>query len=141
MRSVQWRTGIAARQLGELDKARTTLASVVGLYREAQNDAGEARALCSLGITLHRQGNLTEAAARLGEALALQSSEAGEDRAWTLHALAAVERDRAGGRGAGAAGRGAGAAPAGESVHGEAWARFQLGQVGLRMGEVARRRS
>lgn len=47
MRSVQWRTGIAARQLGELDKARTTLSSVVDLYREAHHRAGEGRALCS----------------------------------------------------------------------------------------------
>ncbi|MDQ0794328.1 tetratricopeptide repeat protein [Streptomyces sp. B1I3] len=139
-RSVQWRTGIAARQLGELDKARTTLSSVVGLYREAQNDAGAALALCSLGITLHHQGNLTEASARLREALALQSSdEQAEDRAWSLHALAAVERDRAN------------LAEAltlldtalalhreGESLHGEAWSHFQLGQVCLRMGEVAR---
>lgn len=139
-RSVQWRTGIAARQLGELDKARTTLSSVVGLYREAQNDSGTALALCSLGITLHHQGNLTEAAARLREAIELQSS-AGEsaDRAWSLHALAAVERDRA--------------HPAealalldtalvlhreGESLHGEAWTQFQLGQVLLRMGDVER---
>ncbi|MFC9943639.1 tetratricopeptide repeat protein [Streptomyces pratensis] len=139
-RSVQWRTGIAARQLGELDKARTTLSSVVGLYREAHNDAGAALALCSLGITLHHQGNLTEASARLREALALQASpEQAEDRAWSLHALAAVERDRAG------------LAEAltlldtalalhreGESLHGEAWTHFQLGQVCLRMGEVAR---
>lgn len=139
-RSVQWRTGIAARQLGELDKARTTLSSVVGLYREANNDAGAALALCSLGITLHHQGNLTEASARLREALALQASpEQAEDRAWSLHALAAVERDRAD--------------PAealtlldsaltlhreGESLHGEAWTHFQLGQVCLRLGEVAR---
>ncbi|MFI8002151.1 tetratricopeptide repeat protein [Streptomyces sp. NPDC086010] len=139
-RSVQWRTGIAARQLGELDKARTTLSSVVGLYREAQNDAGAALALCSLGITLHHQGNLAEAAARLREALALQASPGqAEDRAWTLHALAAVERDRAD-------------LPEamalldtaltlhreGESLHGEAWSHFQLGQVCLRLGEVAR---
>lgn len=139
-RSVQWRTGIAARQLGELDKARTTLSSVVGLYREAQNDAGAALALCSLGITLHHQGNLTEASARLREALALQASpEQAEDRAWSLHALAAVERDRAN-------------LPEaltlldtalalhreGESLHGEAWSHFQLGQVCLRLGEVAR---
>ncbi|PCG87640.1 hypothetical protein CIB93_02830 [Streptomyces sp. WZ.A104] len=138
-RSVQWRTGIAARQLGELDKARTTLSSVVGLYHEARNDAGEALALCSLGITLHHQGNLTEAAARLGEALALQSSQAqAEDRAWTLHALAAVERDR---------GDLAKALTLlddalrlhreGDSLHGEAWTQFQLGQVRLRTGEVA----
>ncbi|MEV0573973.1 tetratricopeptide repeat protein [Streptomyces sp. NPDC050392] len=139
-RSVQWRTGIAARQLGELDKARTTLSSVVGLYREAQNDAGTALALCSLGITLHHQGNLTEASARLREAIGLQSStEQAEDRAWSLHALAAVERDRAH------------LAEAlelldtalvlhreGESLHGEAWTQFQLGQVLLRMGEVQR---
>ncbi|MFE1818553.1 tetratricopeptide repeat protein [Streptomyces anulatus] len=138
-RSVQWRTGIAARQLGELDKARTTLSSVVGLYHEAQNDAGEALALCSLGITLHHQGNLTEAAARLGEALALQSSEAqAEDRAWTLHALAAVERDR--GDLARALSLLADALRLhreGESLHGEAWTQFQLGQVRLRTGEVA----
>ncbi|WP_406454149.1 tetratricopeptide repeat protein [Streptomyces sp. NBC_00876] len=139
-RSVQWRTGIAARQLGELDKARTTLSSVVGLYREAQNDSGTALALCSLGITLHHQGNLTEAAARLREAMALQSSAGqAEDRAWSMHALAAVERDRA-------------HLPEalelldaalvlhreGESLHGEAWTQFQLGQVLLRMGDVER---
>ncbi|MEU4349994.1 tetratricopeptide repeat protein [Streptomyces sp. NPDC023838] len=139
-RSVRWRTGIAARQLGELDTARTTLTSVVGLYREAQNDAGAALALASLGITLHHQGNLTEAAARLREAIELQSSpEQDEDRAWSLHALAAVERDRAN------------LADAltlldtalalhreGESLHGEAWTHFQLGQVCLRMGDVPR---
>ncbi|WP_405507411.1 tetratricopeptide repeat protein [Streptomyces cyaneofuscatus] len=138
-RSVQWRTGIAARQLGELDKARTTLSSVVGLYREAHNDAGAALALCSLGITLHHQGNLTEAAARLGEALELQASDAqAEDRAWTLHALAAVERDR------GHLARALNLLDTaltlhreGESLHGEAWTRFQLGQVRLRTGEVA----
>ncbi|MEU0072132.1 tetratricopeptide repeat protein [Streptomyces sp. NPDC006332] len=140
VRSVQWRTGIAARQLGELDKARTTLTSVVDLYMEANHDAGAARALCSLGITLHHQGNLTEAAARLREALDLQAApELGTDRAWTMHALAAVERDRA---------RLAEALDllteslvlhrAGESVHGEAWAHFQLGQLGLRMGDVPR---
>ncbi|WP_326699531.1 tetratricopeptide repeat protein [Streptomyces sp. NBC_01754] len=139
-RSVQWRTGIAARQLGELDKARTTLSSVVGLYREAENEAGAALALCSLGITLHHQGNLNEASARLREAIGLQASDdQAEDRAWSLHALAAVERDRAN------------LAEAltlldtalalhreGESLHGEAWSHFQLGQVCLRLGEVAR---
>lgn len=143
VRSVQWRTGIAARQLGELDKARTTLASVVDLYREAHHDAGAARALCSLGITLHHQGNLTEAAARLHEAMDLQASpELTADRAWTMHALAAVERDRAR------------LAPAldlltralvlhreNESVHGEAWAHFQLGQLDLRLGDVPRAES
>ncbi|GAA0580126.1 tetratricopeptide repeat protein [Streptomyces crystallinus] len=139
-RSVRWRTGIAARQLGELDTARTTLTSVVGLYREAQNDAGAALALASLGITLHHQGNLTEAAAKLREAIDLQAApEQDEDRAWSLHALAAVERDRAN------------LAEAltlldtalalhreGESLHGEAWTHFQLGQVCLRMGDVPR---
>ena len=140
VRSVQWRTGIAARQLGELDKARTTLTSVVDLYMEAHHDAGAARALCSLGITLHHQGNLTEAATRLREALDLQAPpQLATDRAWTMHALAAVERDRA-------------RLPeamrllteslvlhrAGESVHGEAWAHFQLGQLGLRMGDIPR---
>lgn len=143
VRSVQWRTGIAARQLGELDKARTTLTSVVDLYREAHHDAGAARALCSLGITLHHQGNLTEAAARLREALDLQASpELDTDRAWTLHALAAVQRDRA---------RLAEALDllteslvlhrAGESVHGQAWAHFQLGQLRLRMGDVPQART
>ncbi|MFI6250579.1 tetratricopeptide repeat protein [Streptomyces sp. NPDC051016] len=140
VRSVQWRTGIAARQLGELDKARTTLTSVVDLYREAHHDAGVARALCSLGITLHHQGNLTEAAAKLQEALDLQAApELATDRAWTMHALAAVQRDRA-------------RLPEamdlltrslvqhreGGSVHGEAWAHFQLGQLALRMGDVPR---
>ncbi|WP_419997432.1 tetratricopeptide repeat protein [Streptomyces boninensis] len=138
VRSVQWRTGVAARQLGELDTARSTLSSVVDLYREAQHSAGAARALRDLGITLQQQGNLPEARARLREALDMQQGEAmGGDRAWTLHALAAVERDRAD------------LAEArrlllesldlhrrSESVHGEAWAHFQLGQVLLRMGEV-----
>ncbi|MEV7000021.1 tetratricopeptide repeat protein [Streptomyces sp. NPDC093982] len=143
VRSVQWRTGIAARQLGELDKARTTLTSVVDLYMQAHHDAGAARALCSLGITLHHQGHLTEAAAKLREALELQAApQLATDRAWTMHALAAVERDR-------------GRVPealdlltdslvlhrAGESVHGEAWAHFQLGQLGLRMGDVPRAES
>ena len=140
VRSVQWRTGIAARQLGELDKARTTLASVVDLYFEAHHDAGAALALCSLGITLHHQGNLTEAAAKLQEAMDLQSSpDLAGDRAWTMHALAGVERDRS--RLAVALDlltralelhRGSG------SVHGEAWAHFHLGQLGLRMGDVPR---
>ncbi|MEU6255612.1 tetratricopeptide repeat protein [Streptomyces sp. NPDC047043] len=143
VRSVQWRTGIAARQLGELDKARTTLTSVVDLYMEAHHDAGAARALCSLGITLHHQGNLTEAAAKLREALDLQSPpELATDRAWTMHALAAVERDE---------GHVSEALRlltdslvlhrAGESVHGEAWAHFQLGQLSLRMGDVPRAES
>ncbi|MEU3601483.1 tetratricopeptide repeat protein [Streptomyces sp. NPDC006798] len=139
-RAVRLRTGIAARQLGELDKARTTLSSVVGLYRDARNEAGAALALCSLGITLHHQGNLVEAAAKLNEAIALQGSpEQAEDRAWSLHALAAVRRDQAH------------LAEAltlldtalrlhreGESLHGEAWTHFQLGQVCLRMGDVPR---
>ncbi|TJZ45369.1 tetratricopeptide repeat protein [Streptomyces piniterrae] len=140
VRSVQWRTGVAARQLGELDKARTTLSSVVDLYFEAQNPAGAARALRDLGITLQQQGNLTEAAAKLREALDMQSApDMHGDRAWTLHALAAVERDRA---------RIAEALELlrealelheeSESVHGQAWAHFQLGQVHLRLGEVPR---
>ncbi|MHB9859450.1 tetratricopeptide repeat protein [Streptomyces sp. YIM S03343] len=140
IRSVQWRTGIAARQLGELDKARTTLTSVVDLYQQAHHDAGAARALCSLGITLHHQGNLTEAAARLQEALDLQAApELATDRAWTMHALAAVERDRS--RLAEALDlltRSLVLHRRGESVHGEAWAHFQLGQLRLRMGEVPR---
>ncbi|MFF4273262.1 tetratricopeptide repeat protein [Streptomyces sp. NPDC001536] len=140
LRSVQWRTGIAARQLGELDKARTTLTSVVDLYMEAHHDAGAARALCSLGITLHHQGNLTEAATKLHEALDLQAApELATDRAWTMHALAAVERDRA--RVAEAMDlltRSLVLHRAGESVHGEAWAHFQLGQLALRMGDVPR---
>ncbi|MFE5125503.1 tetratricopeptide repeat protein [Streptomyces sp. NPDC056669] len=140
MRSVQWRTGIAARQLGELDQARTRLSSVVDLYFEAQHQAGAARALCSLGITLHHQGNLGEAAAKLREALELQQAEELRgDRGWTMHALAAVERDRGG------------LAEAlelldaalelhqeSESLHGQAWAHFQLGQACLRMGDVPR---
>ncbi|MGY0492117.1 tetratricopeptide repeat protein [Streptomyces sp. WG-D5] len=140
MRSVQWRTGIAARQLGELDKARTTLASVVDLYREAHHRAGEARALCSLGITLHHQGQLTEAARRLREALDLQTTpETKGDRGWTLHALAAVERDRAHPRESLALLTDAFALHReNESLHGEAWAHFQLGQLCLRMGDVAR---
>ncbi|QIB43865.1 tetratricopeptide repeat protein [Streptomyces aureoverticillatus] len=139
-RSVQWRTGIAARQIGDLDQARSTLSSVVDLYFEAHQDAGAARALGSLGITLHHQGNLSEAAARLREALDLQVSEqlAG-DRAWTLHALAAVERDRSRlGEAQDMLRTALVLHRESESVHGEAWAHFQLGQVCLRMGEVPR---
>ncbi|WP_371669453.1 tetratricopeptide repeat protein [Streptomyces sp. NBC_00289] len=143
VRSVQWRTGIAARQLGELDKARTTLTSVVDLYMEAHHDAGAARALCSLGITLHHQGNLAEAAERLREALELQAApELDTDRAWTMHALAAVERDRAHvSESLDLLTRSLVLHRAGESVHGEAWAHFQLGQLGLRMGDVPRAES
>ncbi|MFJ3813375.1 tetratricopeptide repeat protein [Streptomyces sp. NPDC090056] len=137
-RSVRWRTGIAARQIGELDKARTTLTSVVSSYREDRRDPEAALALCSLGITLHHQGKLAEAAERLREALALQEPEAlAADRGWTLHALAAVERDR---------GRLAEATALldlslalhreHESPHGEAWAHFQRGQVLLLRGDV-----
>ncbi|MER7185136.1 tetratricopeptide repeat protein, partial [Streptomyces hyaluromycini] len=140
VRSVQWRTGIAARQLGELDKARTTLTSVVDLYLEAHHDAGAARALCSLGITLHHQGNLTEAAARLQEALDLQAPpELATDRAWTMHALAAVQRDRARlSEALDLLTRSLVLHREGGSVHGEAWAHFQLGQLALRMGDVPR---
>ncbi|MEV0275570.1 tetratricopeptide repeat protein [Streptomyces sp. NPDC050610] len=138
VRSVQWRTGVAARQLGELDKSRTTLSSVVDLYFDAHHPAGAARALRDLGITLQHQGNLEEAAAKLREALDLQTTqELRGDRAWTLHALAAVERDRA--RIAEALGMLHEALELhqeSESVHGQAWAHFQLGQVRLRMGEV-----
>ncbi|MET7455034.1 tetratricopeptide repeat protein [Streptomyces sp. NPDC005574] len=143
IRSVQWRTGIAARQLGELDKARTTLTSVVDLYMEAHHDAGAARALCSLGITLHHQGSLTEAAVKLREALELQADpELATDRAWTMHALAAVERDRAHiAESLDLLTRSLVLHRAGESVHGEAWAHFQLGQLGLRMGDVPRAES
>ncbi|MFD9355561.1 tetratricopeptide repeat protein [Streptomyces sp. NPDC060031] len=139
-RSVQWRTGIAARQLGDLDKARTTLTSVVDQYMEARQEAGAGMALISLGITLHHQGNLPEAAARIREALALQApEELAGDRAWGLHALAAVERDL--GRLAEARrllGQSLALHRESESVHGEAWAHFQLGQVHLRLGEVDR---
>ncbi|MFE9447098.1 tetratricopeptide repeat protein [Streptomyces sp. NPDC006739] len=140
VRSVQWRTGIAARQLGELDKARTTLASVVDLYLEAHHDAGAARALCSLGITLHHQGNLTEAAARLQEALDLQAAPGlATDRAWTMHALAAVQRDRARlSEALDLLTRSLVLHHEGGSLHGEAWAHFQLGQLALRMGDVPR---
>ncbi|MFJ5549565.1 tetratricopeptide repeat protein [Streptomyces sp. NPDC093225] len=139
-RSVQWRTGIAARQLGELDVARTTLTSVVDSYVEAHNASGAARAMVSLGITLHHQGQLAEAATRIREALAVQTGpELAGDRAWALHALASVERDRA---------RLAEALELleeslalhreSESLHGQAWAHFQRGQVFLRTGEVGR---
>ncbi|MFD3947335.1 tetratricopeptide repeat protein [Streptomyces sp. NPDC058579] len=139
-RSVQWRTGIAARQLGELDKARTTLTSVVSLYQEAHQDAGAALALCSLGITLHHQGNLAEASAKLREALALQEpASLAADRGWTMHALAAVERDRANlAEALSLLGEALELHRENESLHGEAWAHFQLGQVCLRMGDVER---
>lgn len=140
VRSVQWRTGIASRQLGELDQARTTLTSVVDLYMEAHQDAGAALALCSLGITLHHQGNLTEAAARLSEALDLQTpDELAGDRAWTMHALAAVERDRSNlNKALGLLEASLTLHRENDSLHGEAWAHFQLGQLCLRMGDVPR---
>ncbi|MET3983238.1 tetratricopeptide repeat protein [Streptomyces sp. PvR034] len=140
VRSVQWRTGIAARQLGELDKARTTLTSVVDQYMEAHQEAGAAMALVSLGITLHHQGNLPEAAARIRQAIALQEPpELAGDRAWALHALAAVERDRAHlAEALALLERSLVLHRENESVHGEAWAHFQLGQVCLRMDDVPR---
>ncbi|WP_424212086.1 tetratricopeptide repeat protein [Streptomyces sp. BI20] len=138
--SVAWRTGIAARQLGDLDTARTTLAGVVDQYRESRYEPGAARALVSLGITLHHQGHLAEAAARIEEAIGLQRApELAGDRAWALHALAAVQRDRA--RLAEAVellGTSLALHRENESVHGEAWAHFQLGQVWLRVNDVPR---
>ncbi|KNB51671.1 tetratricopeptide repeat protein [Streptomyces caatingaensis] len=135
-RSVQWRTGVAARQLGELDKSRTTLTSVVDLYFDAQHPAGAARALRDLGITLQHQGNMREAAEKLREALELQSApELSGDRAWTLHALGAVERDL--GRLAEALDLLAVALELhreSESLHGQAWTHFHRGQVLLRTG-------
>ncbi len=139
-RSVTWRTGIAARHLGELDRAHSTLSSVVDLYFEAEHPVGAARVLGSLGVTLHHQGRLVGAAARLREALDLQRTpDLAGDRAWTLHALGAVLRDQ-------------GHVPeavetllealelhaAAESVHGMAWAHMQLGQAYLRLGQVDR---
>jgi tetratricopeptide (TPR) repeat protein len=137
-RSVQWRTGVAARQLGDLDKARSTLTSVVSLYQRAHNEPGTARALRDLGITLQHQGQIREAGEKLGEALALQGGEALDgDRAWTLHALAAVERES--GRIIGARsmlGEALRLHQGSGSVHGEAWTRFQLGQTLLCGGEI-----
>jgi tetratricopeptide (TPR) repeat protein len=138
VRSVQWRTGIAARQLGELDRSKSTLSAVVDLYFEAQHPSGAARTLNSLGITLHQQGNLREAEARLREALEIQSAPGlEEDRAWTMHALGAVLRD---------AGRIGQALPLlreslalhreNESVQGQGWAHLQLGQAYLQLGMV-----
>lgn len=138
VRSVQWRTGIAARQLGELDKARSTLTSVVDLYFEAQHPSGAARALDSLGITLHHQGNLKEAERRLREALEIQAApELDEDRAWTMHALAAVLRDRGQiGKALELLHESLALHRENESVQGEAWAHLQLGQVYLRLGRL-----
>jgi tetratricopeptide (TPR) repeat protein len=138
VRSVQWRTGIAARQLGELDKARSTLSSVVDLYFEAQHPAGAARALDSLGITLHHQGNLREAESKLREALEIQAApELDEDRAWTMHALAAVLRDMGQlDRALELLHESLALHRVNESVQGEAWAHLQLGQVYLRLGRA-----
>ncbi|MEU6855056.1 tetratricopeptide repeat protein, partial [Actinacidiphila alni] len=138
VRSVQWRTGIAARQLGELDKARSTLTSVVDLYFEAQHPSGAARALDSLGITLHHQGNLREAERKLREALEIQTGpELDEDRAWTLHALAAVLRDMGQvGKALELLHESLALHRENESVQGEAWAHLQLGQVYLLLGQA-----
>ncbi|QES52542.1 hypothetical protein DEJ50_20575 [Streptomyces venezuelae] len=138
VRSVQWRTGIAARQLGELDKARTTLTEVVDRFREANQQAGAARALVSLGITLHHQGHLPEAGAKIREAIAMQADrELAGDRAWAMHALAAVERDLAHlAEALSLLKESLALHRESESVHGEAWAHFQRGQVYLRMDDV-----
>ncbi|MGW0602860.1 tetratricopeptide repeat protein [Streptomyces sp. NPDC002640] len=142
LRSVTWRTGIAARQIGDLDKARTTLSTLVDDYRASEQEADAARALGSLGITLHHQGNLPEAAAKLREAVQLQAApELAADRAWTLHALGAVERDRGDLAEARQLLRQSLALHrAAEAVHGEAWARYQFGQLALRTGDVERGR-
>lgn len=59
------------------------------------------------------------------------------DRAWTLHALAAVLRDRAQlGDALTLLEQALALHQESESVHGQAWAHFQLGQVRLRMGDV-----
>ncbi|MDI5966890.1 tetratricopeptide repeat protein [Streptantibioticus silvisoli] len=139
-RSVRWHTGVAARHLGELDRAHSTLASVVDRYFEAADPVGAARALGSLGVTLHHQGRLGEAAARLREALELQAGgELGGDRAWTLHALGAVLRDQGHVTEAVETLREALELHAeNESVHGMAWAHLQLGQAYLRLGRVER---
>lgn len=138
IRAVALRTGIAARQLGQLDRARATLSSVVSLYREGGNEADAARALCSLGITLHHRGSLAEAEAELREAAALQGpDERRADRAWTLHALGAVRRDRGGLAEAWELLHTALALhEEAESLHGQAWTCLQLGQVHLRVGQV-----
>jgi tetratricopeptide (TPR) repeat protein len=138
VRSVQWRTGIAARQLGELDRSRTTLSSVVDLYFEAQHPAGAARALDSLGITLHHQGNLREAERKLREAMEIQTApDLEEDRAWTMHALAAVLRDMGQvGEALDLLRESLALHRENESVQGEAWAHLQLGQVYLRLGRL-----
>ncbi len=142
LRSVTWRTGIAARQIGDLDKAKSTLSSLVDDYRASEQEADAARAMGSLGITLHHQGNLTEAAAKLREAVQLQTApELAADRAWTLHALGAVERDRGDLTEARQLLRQSLALHrAAEAVHGEAWARYQFGQLALRTGDVERGR-
>lgn len=139
VRSVQWRTGIAARQLGELDRSKSTLSAVVDLYFEAEHPAGAARALDSLGITLHHQGNLREAELRLREAVDIQAAPGlEEDRAWTLHALAAVLRDMGQvGQALGLLQESLALHRENESVQGEAWAHLQLGQVYLRLGRLA----
>jgi tetratricopeptide (TPR) repeat protein len=138
IRAVKLRTGIAARQLGQLDRARTTLSSLVNVYREGHNEAGAARALCSLGITLHHRGNLPEAATRLREALSLQQSEEQRgDRAWTLHALGAVLRDQGDLREAWELLHAARSLhEESESLHGQAWTCLQMGQVHLLLGEL-----
>ncbi|WP_435172743.1 tetratricopeptide repeat protein [Actinacidiphila sp. bgisy145] len=138
VRSVQWRTGIAARQLGELDRSKSTLSAVVDLYFEAEHPAGAARALDSLGITLHHQGNLKEAELRLREAVDIQGAPGlEEDRAWTLHALGAVLRDRDEvAQALALLEESLALHRENESVQGEAWAHLQLGQVQLRLGRL-----
>ncbi len=149
-RSVRWRTGIAARQIGDLDRARSTLSSVVDLYVAAEQPAGAARARASLGITLHHQGELADAADKLREALEAQRAAGLRgDQGWTLHALAAVRRDQGDVAEASALLRQAlELHRENESVRGQAWAHLQLGQTHLCVGatgpaerELARARS
>ncbi len=140
-RSVRWRTGIAARQLGDLDRARSTLASVVDLYIEAEQPAGAARAQASLGITMHHQGDLADAADKLRDALETQRADDDlrGDQGWTLHALAAVVRDQ--GDVAEALRlleRALELHRENESVRGQAWTHLQLGQTYLRIGGTDR---
>jgi tetratricopeptide (TPR) repeat protein len=111
---------------------------VVDLYFEAQHPAGAARALDSLGITLHHQGNLREAERKLREAVEIQTAPGlEEDRAWTLHALAAVLRDMGQvGQALDLLHESLALHRENESVQGEAWAHLQLGQVYLRLGRL-----
>ncbi|CAM5738788.1 hypothetical protein SHIRM173S_04720 [Streptomyces hirsutus] len=141
VRSVQWRTGIAARQLGELDKARTTLTSVVGpVPGGASRRGGRAGPdLAGHHAAPPGQSDGGVGAAAGGDGPAACRAPAGH-RPGVDDARAGRGGTRPGPavRGPGPAHRVAGAAPRGRVRARPGVGALQLGQLNLRMGDVPR---